>query len=45
MVKVSVEVEADVDRTIHVSICIVVGPSGAVWDQAGGSLPEPQDCQ
>ena len=30
MVKVGVEVEADVDRAIHVSIYIVVGPSSAV---------------
>ena len=42
--KVGVEVEADVDRTIQVSIYIVVGPSGIVWAQTGSSPPEPQDC-
>ena len=43
--KVGVEVEADVASAIHASIYIVVGPSGAVWAQTVGPLPEPQDCQ
>ena len=43
--KIGVAVEADVERAIHDSICIVVGPSGAVWARTVGPFPEPQDCQ
>ena len=38
-VGVEVEVEADVDKAIHVLIWIVVGLSGAVWAQTDGLLP------